>query len=259
MNKHTHAIGIALTLGVVSTAQAGIQISSSTNDYSNLINDYAALRAGGDTSRVHLNHLSGFSVNSQMSFGPGLSNPAFAENGSFTVDIAATSGNFIMDTVDNLNAQSVGNWFNAGQSPQPAGSTPVLAFGNHESATNASELVLTFNPGVTAFGFNYDDVGDVGAALIINWTDGTQTIISSAAFTADGYISIVSDAPGSTIDTITLTQSVGSNGFNYDDGFAFYGFTTAQVQVVPVPLAAWGTLGLLLPMGIARHAKRRRA
>ena len=245
---HMRTTAAVLTIAVAGTAQAGIQISPNTNDLTDLIGDYAALRAGGDTSLVRVNGLAGFTAGSQLSFGPGASNPLFAENGSFSIDVATPSpgsGNFILDTLGNAGLGN--NWFNAGQTPRPSDDTVVLAFGNDEAATTAREVVLAFNPGVTAFGFNFEDVGDFGGELVVNWTNGTQTIVDPDQFTADGFISIVSD-DGSTIDDIKISNSANS------DGFVFYGFTT--VQAVPLPPAALGGLAMLCTLIGSRRLRK---
>lgn len=244
---HMRTTAAVLTIAVAGSAQAGIQISPNTNDLTGLIGDYAALRAGGDTSLIRVNGLAGFTAGSQLSFGPGVSNPLFAENGSFNVDVAIPSqgsGSFILDTLGNAGLGN--NWFDAGQTPRPSDDTVVLAFGN-EGATSAREVVLAFNPGVTAFGFNFEDVGDFGGQLVVNWTNGTQTVVDPAQFTADGFISIVSD-DGTTIDDIKISNSADS------DGFVFYGFTS--VQAVPLPPAALGGLAMLGGLGIARRLRK---
>lgn len=249
MNR-TMYFSVAAVLTLATGANAGIQYSSTVGDTSNLLSDFALLQGG---SPLGLNAISGLNSSTQMQFGslPG-ANPF--PNGNFVVDVAATDGGsfYLGDSVSLNNA-----YFDAGDSPRPANGTHTLAFGNNTFTSN--EVTLSFNPNtVTAFGFNYEDIGDVGATLTVTFSNGsssTLNIPAGAGFNdpaRDGFVSIVSDFANVTIGTVTLTQG----NPQQNDGFSFYGFTT--VQVVPVPTAALAGLGLLIPLGVARRIKRRR-
>jgi len=243
--KRTHtAFAATIPLCLAMSAQAGIQFSSDVGDNSDMLSDYATL-IGVDQGALGVNHIAGLSGDT-MNFGsaPAALDPN--DNGNFDVAASATTGNFVLDT---LGSSGLGNnWFNAGQTGAPGDDTIVLAFGNSSAATNANQVVLDFNPGVTAFGFNYEDVGDFGGELTVNWTNGTQTVLDTGVFTADGFISIVSDDASVTIDQIKLSSN------NANDGFAFYGFQT--VQVVPLPSPVLAGLGLLGGLGIARRLRK---
>lgn len=246
MNR-TMYFGVAAVLTLAAGANAGIQYSSTVGDTSNLLSDFAALQNGGSSAGLALNNISGLNSSTQMQFGslPG-ANPF--PNGNFVVDVAATDGGgFYLGDSINLN----NTYFDAGDSPRPADGTHALAFGNN--TFNSNEIALSFNPNtVTAFGFNYEDIGDVGATLTVTFSNGSSLLQVINAGDADGFVSIVSDVAGVTIGTVTLTQG----NPQQNDGFSFYGFTT--VQVVPVPTAALAGLGLLIPLGVARRIKRRR-
>ncbi|MEX0877135.1 MAG: hypothetical protein WD114_06720 [Phycisphaerales bacterium] len=244
MKNTTTALAAAIPLCLAMSAQAGITFVSDVGDNSALTSQYAALM-GVNAGSVQVNQVAGLSANS-MNFGtaPSALNPI--ANGGFDVAVTAASGNFVLDLLGDSGLGN--NWFNAGQTPAPSDDTIVLAFGNKESATNANQVNLAFNPGVTAFGFNYEDVGDFGGVLTINWTNGTQTMLDTGLFTADGFISIVSDDANITIDSIKLSSN------NANDGFAFYGFQT--VQVVPLPSPVLAGLGLLGGLGIARRIRK---
>ena len=110
---------------------------------------------------------------------------------------------------------------------------------------------MNFNPGVTAFAFNYDDLEP--ATLTVTFRDSVTGILNVeniAANSAQGFISFVA-AAGETIDSITLTQD---SGTSYNDGFSFYDFQT--IQVVPLPAPVLAGLGMLGGLGVARRLRR---
>ena len=252
MNRTVY-IGAAAVIALAATANAGIQISSTVGDTNLLLTNFANTHNNGHQSGLGLNNDIGF-AGSAINFGS-LPHANPFPNGNFAVNVAATDGgSFYLGTTGGLDP----TYYSAGDSARPAdNSLTALAFGNFTYSSN--EIVLSFAPNsVTAFGFNYEDIGDVGASLKITLSDGTWEEIDipgndNTDPRRDGFISIVS-AVNTTIGSITLTQHINPQN---DDGFTFYGFTT--VQVVPVPTAALAGLGLLIPLGVARRIKRRRA
>lgn len=176
-----------------------------------------------------------------------------SDNGGFTVDIAptsGTSGDFYFGDTDTLRDVD----FNAGDNPRPSYNSLAVAFGNNHWTSN--EITMTLSPGVTAFGFSYEDIGDIGGTLVVNFSNGTSETITTAGSNSDpdrdGFIWAVADI-GATITSVNLAQTF--PGKDPNDGFIFYDFAT--IQVVPLPTAAFAGLGLLGGLGVARRILRR--
>lgn len=171
-------------------------------------------------------------------------------NGGFNVNISATdSGSFYFGDTDNLRNVD----FNAGNDPRPTHNSLAVAFGNNLWTSN--ELIMDFSPGVTAFGFNYEDIGDVGGTLEVLFSDSTFERITTAGNSSDpdrdGFMWSVA-AANTTIDRITFTQTFPGN--DPDDGFIFYDFVS--IQTIPLPPAALAGLGLLGGLGVARRLRK---
>ncbi|CAN0523290.1 unnamed protein product [Laminaria digitata] len=247
-------IAAVALLGSVGAANAAdVFVASDTlNDNQAMIDGFAA-NLGIDVSKVRVNTAStlGSSSLGFTSVAGGV-----GDNGAFSVAVATTvpnSGNFYLDNVNLGQAGGLRNIdFNGGDESAPSDNPFALAFGNN--SWTSESMTLSFSPNVTAFGFNYEDIGDVGATLLVTFNDGSEGTLSINDDTArgdgDGFISIVYAAG---ISSITLVQQ----NPQANDGFIFYGFQT--VQAVPVPPAALAGLGLLGGMGIARRIKRSRA
>ena len=171
-------------------------------------------------------------------------------NGGFNVNISATDGgSFYFGDTDNLRNVD----FNAGDDPRPTHNSLAVAFGNNLWTSN--ELVMDFSPGVTAFGFNYEDIGDVGGTLEVLFSDGTFETITTTGNSSDpdrdGFMWSVA-ALNTTITSITFTQTFPGN--DPDDGFIFYDFVS--IQTIPLPPAALAGLGLLGGLGVARRLRK---
>jgi len=235
-----------LTTGVLavfamSGAASEITFSSDT-DASFLMDAYVNAGYAADASNLQLNNASGFAAAS-MSFGSLSSALDSDQNGNFDANIASSAGDFYLGLASGLGD----NYFDAGQSARPSDSSIALAFGNSEYSAN--DVTITFNEDITAFGFAYEDVGDFGGTLSVAFSEGAPVLLDLGAFTADGFISVVSSV-GTTIESITLTQEQAAN-----DGFAFYGFST--VQVVPLPAPVLAGLGMLGGLGVARRLRQK--
>jgi len=182
---------------------------------------------------------------SSLSNAVGVPGPGF--NGGFDVDIASQdTGDFYYgDTVGLRNID-----FNAGDEPEPGFNSLAIAFGN--TLWSSNELEITLDPGVTSFGFNYEDIGDVGGELVVDFGFGASQVITLGpgnTNSSDGFIYAIAGA-GDYITSITFNQNDGSE----DDGFIFYGFST--VQAIPLPPAAFAGLGMLGALGVARRLRR---
>ena len=251
MNRTVYMSAAAI-VALAANANAGILFSSTVGDTSNLLSEFATNHNGGNSNHLGLNNIAGITGGTQLNFGS-LPNatPYPGPNGNFDVDITSNdAGSFFLGDSASLN----NTYFSAGDTPRPADGTHTLAWGNTTYTSNS--VTLTFVPDtVNAFGFNYEDIGDVGATLTVEFANGAGpvTLVIGVGGDADGFVSIVSDT-GDTIKSITMYQEASPD---HNDGFSFYGFTT--VQVVPVPTAALAGLGLLIPLGVARRIKRRRA
>lgn len=169
-------------------------------------------------------------------------------------------GTFYFGDTDTLGTQD----FDGGDDLAPSLNQLAVGFGNRQWTSN--ELRFKLTPGVTAFGFNYEDIGDVGGTLEIKFRDltgssiFTHTVNIDATASADnamrdGFISLVA-ADGFEIDTILFSQGTpGSQAGDPNDGFIFYGFST--VTFVPIPPAAFAGLGLLGAMAGVRKFRNR--
>lgn len=171
-------------------------------------------------------------------------------NGGFNVTISANdSGSFYYGDTDTLRDGD----FNAGNDPRPTHNSLAVAFGNNLWTSN--QLEMTFAPGVTAFGFNYEDIGDVGGSLTVLFSNGVTETITTAGNNndpdRDGFMWAVA-ALNTTITSITFTQTF--PGSDPDDGFIFYDFVS--IQTIPLPPAAFAGLGLLAGLGVVRRIRR---
>lgn len=205
---------------------------------------------GADSSLLRHIGITGRTANA-LNFGAagsmGASVATFARTGSST-------GSFYLNAASGLG----NNWFDSGAGlVRPDGATIALAFGQ-SSGLNADDMTVTFAPGVQAFGFNFTDVGDQGGAFEVSFSDGTTQSIafndSGAAGSFElqsGYIALIASA-GKEITSLRLMQPLDKN-----DGVAMYGFST--LVAVPLPPAAWAAFGILIPAGMMRQIKRRRA
>lgn len=240
---------------------AGVAVAGRTNtvsDASGMLAEYNSVYGGADANRVnwHTGLAGSGSIvadSSTMSAGFVFSslgsavNPAL--NGGFTVSVnSSDGGNFYYGDTDTLRNVD----FNAGDDPRPEHNSLAIAFGNRIWESN--ELIMTIAPGVTAFGFSYEDIGDVGGTLEVLFSDGTSEVVTTSDGRAerDGFMWAVASM-GSTIDSIKLTQTY--PGSDPNDGYIFYDFAT--VQVVPLPAGALAGLGLLGGMGVARRIRKR--
>lgn len=266
MKRNTFAC-TAILVAVSGTAMAGSVVrSDNLNDTGQFVNRYIAEYGGPAQLNRHLG-IPGSSNNNATSetftfsslpgaIGGPPSNQGF--NGGFDVTVAPPSSDpnpdfYFGDTNDLRNIID----FDAGDEPAPTSNSLAIAFGNNLWTSN--ELTMTFSPGVTAFGFNYEDIGDIGGTLRVAFSTGNfiDVVIGPGNNTPekDGYISVVAEddvgqGGPEFITSITFTQTPGSA----NDGFIFYGFSS--VQMVPLPPAALAGLGLLGGLGIARRLRR---
>ncbi|MEX0877136.1 MAG: hypothetical protein WD114_06725 [Phycisphaerales bacterium] len=194
---------------------------------------------------VAVNHIAGLTGNTMNFTGTDYG------YGNATFDVNVSGTDFYLGLVENLAGGGDNNhWFDGGTASRPVDGTIVLAFGNNSIYTSNS-VMLDFVPGVTAFGFNYDDIET--ATLDVEFTDTITGDIFSTTInptSPEGFLSVVAGT-GQTINSITLTQDPGSQ----NDGFTFYGFQT--VQVIPLPPAAFAGLGLLGAMGVVRRLRNK--
>jgi MYXO-CTERM domain-containing protein len=170
-----------------------------------------------------------------------------------TISSPANAG-FFVGRIDGANGLNNG-YFDAGDAARPTNNPIAVAFGNNDHFF-ANQIQITFNPGVSGFGFNFDDVGDVGAVMIVSWSDGvTQTRTLGVAdnnrnANQDGFFGLVRST--ATLTSITFLQSPGSA----NDGFSMYDLTVSP-SVVPLPPAAMAGLAGLAGAGfIARRRNK---
>jgi len=178
----------------------------------------------------------------------------------FTSGVTATittigtpaNGGFYLGNI-NVGTGLNNGYFDAGDAARPTNNPLAIAFGNSNHFL-ANSLQITFNPGVSGFGFNFDDIGDVGAVLVITWGDGKMDTVTLGAIGGprineqDGFFGLIrSDAM---LTSISLVQSPGIN----NDGFTMYDLTVSP-SVVPLPPAAFAGLAGLA--GVAFIARRR--
>lgn len=222
--------------------------------YAGGVSGFSGTSAWGDNSaflaQMSLTHGSGVFVD-PISSVSGTNTMNFALTGT-TGTVSSNAGSFYLGVASNL----APSWTNGGVNA-PGANENVLAFGNinqppnspnnQNNIFNATSVTITLDPGVRGFGFNYDDVE--ASTLSVLWSD--NSVENLTINSVEGFAWLVANA-GLYIKTITLTQNPGTA----DDGFTFYGF---QVAAVPLPPAAWAAIGILVPAGVLRHMKRRRA
>lgn len=257
-------LGAALLAAIGGTAIAGQ--SNTVGDTSGFLADYAAIYGDAGLNQVNWHTgLAGTDFNSNSNTSSAsfvfssLPGAVDSTNGGFMVHIDTTQDNSFSDTGGDFyfgDTNTLRNIdFDAGDDPRPsaADNSLAVAFGN--SSWTSNQLEMLFDPGVTAFGFSYEDIGDVGGTLEVLFSDGTtETITTSGSNNdpdRDGFMWAVADA-GTTITSIHLTQTFG--GGDPSDGFIFYDFAT--IQVVPLPPAALAGLGLIAGIGAVRRLRR---
>ncbi|MFG0246562.1 MAG: hypothetical protein ACF8MF_10995 [Phycisphaerales bacterium JB052] len=238
--------GVMLGLLAGTTMAGSVNIAATLSDNSQFITNFQLAQS---TTNTVINKIDGVTSGSQMNFS---GTDYGTGNAIFDVNVSSTDGlNYFLGDVANLYGGSNANWFDGGGASRPVDGTFVLAFGNTQADTNSNEVVMNFNPGVTAFAFNYDDLEP--ATLSVTFRDSVTGILhveNINANSAQGFISFVA-AAGETIDSITLTQN---NGTSYNDGFSFYDFQT--IQAVPLPAPVLAGLGMLGGLGVARRLRR---
>jgi hypothetical protein len=175
------------------------------------------------------------------------------------------NGGFFIGANGGLPARST--YFDAGDAAAPAASVGAIAFGN--TTFRANGLRITFVPGIRAFAFNFDDVGDVGATLLVNWSDGSAMSQSLGSLKSgaqrDGFFGIIQR--NVTLTSIQFFQTRDVVGGDANDGFTFYNFSaggvlpTVQPLLVPLPPAAYAGLATLAGAGfiVRRRASRARS
>jgi hypothetical protein len=228
---------------LAATAQGGfVQSTNSIGDNSMLLSDFVTANSV-NAANLRINHIASVSSGNQMNF---ISVPSALDNtinGDFTVTVTSNdSGSVFLGDVASFYGGNNDNWFNAGTVGTPDDGTNILTMGY--GLANSRSVSMAFLPGVTAFGFNYDDIDS--STLEITWNSGVTEMISLSS--AEGFVSIVASGMD-TINSLKLTQ-VGSG-----DGLSFYGFQT--VQVVPLPTGALAGLGILGGLGVIRTVRRR--
>lgn len=260
-------IGAVVLVGMSGSAFATsnvIHVADNVNDFSTFRQNYADEYNGGSLSGTRLNQIItnftsvgsvGDNTSGRMDFG---SNLFGQDNMNFGVNISGNdAGAGVADLFIGTTGQLRPIDFNAGNNDRPGdNSLHAVAFGNQLWQSNT--MTFDFDPTqtVTAFGFSYEDIGDVRGSLTVDFVDSidgtidTRTIPIAAGNLADGFMSLVADT-GYFIDSITFTQTFAAGDAN--DGFIFYNFST--VQSVPLPPAALAGLGLL--GGIAGFRKLR--
>ena len=243
MNKIAFMLSCAAVTGASATAGTVSFQSLSVN--SAFLTDYANVVAPG--AEIRVNRIASATSTTMEFNAPVL---GFG-NDTFSVSASATTGNFYLGDVASLYGGNNANWFDGGGASRPDDGTIVLAFGNTQSNTSADEVVLDFNPGVTAFGFNYDDLEPATLTVVFrDAMDGTLSSQDIDANSAQGFISFVASA-GETIESIVLRQN---SGASFNDGFTFYDFQT--LTVVPLPAPVFAGLGLLGGMSVVRRIRR---
>ncbi len=191
-------------------------------------------------------------VNATVPFGgsgfnfAGLSSATVSSNdaGSFYLGAAgsllpANAQNSYFDSGDANDYVGSGQWNNP-QNPN----LQVLAFGN--GTYTSKSLTITFDPGVRSFGFNYEDIGDVGSTLDIVWSDGSIQTVQlgvtgpNVAFNDarhDGFFGVIQSG-SNTLMSMRFNQTTAAN-----DGFALYGFSASSVPLPPAAYAGLAGLG----------------
>ncbi|CAN0584317.1 unnamed protein product, partial [Laminaria digitata] len=205
-----YTAGVAAMLTFAGAANAGdiFTYSSSLNDNSAMISAFAD-NMGVATNQVVVNQGQSLS-GSNLGFSSMLPSST-ALNGGFTMSVAAgttstpDTGNFYLANTNLGQSGGLRNIdFNGGDESAPAGNPIALAFGNQ--LWSANSLTLSFDPNVTAFGFNYEDVGDVGATLLVTFNSGESSTLSinddSQRRDGDGFISIVHAAGIASIELV---------------------------------------------------------
>lgn len=248
----------ALIAACSTTAMAGtVSIVDAVSDTSQFMLDFVGVNGAGNYAINRHTGLEGTAstrsdfetANQSFVFNTlaGAINPN--DNGNFQVTLSGDGGGFHYGSTETLTSID----FNAGNDAAPAQEQLAFAFGNN--TWTSESVTMAFNPGVTAFGFSYEDIGDVRGELTVTFSDGSTAFVpaNSANNMRDGFISIVADA-GDFITSIEFTQSNDPDS-KFDDGFIFYGFST--IQTIPLPPAAFAGLGLLGGLGVARRLRRK--
>jgi hypothetical protein len=170
--------------------------------------------------------------------------------GTFTSLDTQANTRFYLDVASGL----ANNLFTG---PRPDGNTPTLGFGTTGSGStgtgprSSNDVLITFNPGVSAFGFNFSDL-DNGGGFQVFFNDGTTAVVDlvSGQGIQDGFVSIIA-ASGAYINSVRLFQP----NFSVAEGITVYDFTT--ISIVPLPPAAWAGLAMLGGIAGVRKMRRR--
>ncbi len=182
----------------------------------------------------------------------------------FTSGVTATittigtpaDGGFYLGNIDVGTGLNNG-YFDAGDAARPTNNPLALAFGNSDHFY-ANSLQITFNPGVSGFGFNFDDIGDVGAVLVITWSDGKLDTVTLGAVGGtriaeqDGFFGLIRS--NAMLTSISLVQSPGVN----NDGFTMYDLTISP-SLVPLPPAAFAGLASLAAVAFIGRRRSKKA
>ena len=166
-------------------------------------------------------------------------------------------GGFYLGNID-VGTRLNNGYFDAGDAARPTNNPLAVAFGNSDHFL-ANALQIIFNPGVSGFGFNFDDIGDVGAVLEIIWSDGKMDRVTLGAIGGpriaeqDGFFGLIRSE--AMLTSISLVQIPGVN----NDGFTLYDLTVST-SVVPLPPAAFaGLAGLASVAFISRRRNNKAA
>lgn len=251
--KNNAAIGAAALLGLL----AGTAHAQNVQVEANLSADAAASLA----SRFGDAGLAGDGINSSLwrSFsatgqntGSGLTTGSlrfgFSSGSSIGTFNSDDGKRFYLDAASGLGD----NWFDSNSGlVRPSNSTPTLAFGQSGSgAFSSNSIVISFAPGVAAFGFNFNDL-DRGGNLLVTFNNGAVANVDlTSGDQFSGFISIIADS-GTFINSVELQQG----NISANDGLSLYDFTT--MAIVPLPPAAWAGLAVLGGIAGARKLRRR--